>query len=285
MEKWEDNRAWFLVLPVFVVVAFSAIIPLMTVVNYSLQDIFGPGQAVFVGTEWFKQMLADTRLHDALWRQFLFSGLVLLIEIPLGILIALAMPKKGWTVSASLVTLAIPLLIPWNVIGTIWIIFTPAGHRPLRGGHQQSGHPGRAVRSHGPADLRLGHPDGHGSVALDPAGGAALLRRAAGDPRSLLPGRPHRRRLGPGRLPLHPAAQDARGAHHRGAAALHGQLPDLRRALRPDRRRPGQYHHVPFHLPGQAGHRPVRPGAGGRLLAHLFSHRPAASASYSTRRS
>lgn len=100
MEKWEDNKAWFLVLPVFIVVAFSAIIPLMTVVNYSIQDIFGPGNAVFVGTEWFKEMLTDKRLHDALWRQFLFSGLVLLIEIPLGILIALAMPKKGWGVSA-----------------------------------------------------------------------------------------------------------------------------------------------------------------------------------------
>jgi glycerol transport system permease protein len=41
-------------------------------------------------------MLTDHRLHDALGRQFIFSGLVLLIEIPLGILIALAMPKKGW---------------------------------------------------------------------------------------------------------------------------------------------------------------------------------------------
>lgn len=124
MEKWEDNRAWFLVLPVFIIVAFSSIIPLMTVVNYSIQDIWGPGQSVFVGTEWFKEMLADRRLHDALWRQFLFSGLVLLIEIPLGILIALAMPKKGWKVSASLVIIALPLLIPWNTIGTIWIIFT-----------------------------------------------------------------------------------------------------------------------------------------------------------------
>jgi glycerol transport system permease protein len=124
MEKWENNRAWFLVLPVFVIVAFSAIIPLMTVVNYSVQDIFGPGQRVFVGAEWFKEVLADYRLHDSLWRQFLFSGLVLLIEIPLGILIALAMPKRGWGVSACLVTLALPLLIPWNVIGTIWIVFT-----------------------------------------------------------------------------------------------------------------------------------------------------------------
>ncbi|MFZ5572419.1 MAG: carbohydrate ABC transporter permease [Thermodesulfobacteriota bacterium] len=124
MEKWESNKAWFLVLPVFVIVAFSAVVPLMTVVNYSVQDIFGPGQRIFVGTEFFKEVLQDKRLHDALWRQFLFSGLVLLIEIPLGVLIALAMPKKGGWVSVNLVTLALPLLIPWNVIGTIWIIFT-----------------------------------------------------------------------------------------------------------------------------------------------------------------
>lgn len=124
MEKWEDNRAWFMVLPVFVIVAFSAIIPLMTVVNYSVQDIFGPGEAYFVGTEWFAEMLSNTRLHDALLRQFLFSGLVLLIEIPLGVMIALAMPAQGWRVSLCLVLLALPLLIPWNVIGTIWIIFT-----------------------------------------------------------------------------------------------------------------------------------------------------------------
>jgi glycerol transport system permease protein len=124
MHKWDNNKAWFLILPVLVVVAFSAIIPLMTVVNYSVQDIFGPGQRFFVGTEWFKEVLHDPRLREALWRQLLFSGMVLLIEIPLGVLIALAMPKKGWTVSVSLIILALPLLIPWNVIGTIWIVFT-----------------------------------------------------------------------------------------------------------------------------------------------------------------
>lgn len=123
MNKWENNRAWLLTIPVLVIVAFSAIIPLMTVVNYSVQDIFGPGQRMFVGTEMFRSVLHDYRLRDALWRQFLFSGLVLLIEMPLGVLIALAMPKKGWTVSLALVTLALPLLIPWNTIGTIWMIF------------------------------------------------------------------------------------------------------------------------------------------------------------------
>jgi glycerol transport system permease protein len=124
MNKPWNNKAWFLVLPVVIIVSFSAIIPLMTVVNYSVQDIFGPGQRVFVGTEWFKDVLSDSRLRDALWRQFTFSGLVLLIEIPLGVLIALAMPKRGIGVPVTLVLLALPLLIPWNVIGTIWIIFT-----------------------------------------------------------------------------------------------------------------------------------------------------------------
>lgn len=124
MNKWENNRAWLLTIPVLIVVAFSAIIPLMTVVNYSVQDIFGPGNRIFVGTEMFRSVLHDYRLRDALWRQFLFSGLVLLIEMPLGVLIALAMPKKGWIVSLVLVVLALPLLIPWNTIGTIWMIFT-----------------------------------------------------------------------------------------------------------------------------------------------------------------
>lgn len=125
MKKWQDNKGWLFILPVFIIVAFSAIIPLMTVVNYSIQDIFGPGQRIFVGTEWFKETLTDPRLHEALWRQLLFSGLVLLIEMPLGIAIALTMPtKKGLGSSVCLVLIALPLLIPWNVIGTIWIIFT-----------------------------------------------------------------------------------------------------------------------------------------------------------------
>lgn len=123
MNKVQNNRAWWLVLPMFVLVAFSAIIPLMTVVNYSVQDIFDQNTAYFVGIEWYQEVLRDTRLHDSLLRQFGFSFSVLLIEIPLGIAVALTMPKKGWQSSLCLILLALPLLIPWNVVGTIWQIF------------------------------------------------------------------------------------------------------------------------------------------------------------------
>jgi glycerol transport system permease protein len=123
MDKTYDNRAWLLVLPVFVIVAFSAIIPLMTVVNYAFQDILDPEHATWVGVDWFAQMLADDDLRGAVVRQLVFSLVVLAIEIPLGVAVALAMPARGWAASACLVLVALPLLIPWNVVGTIWQIF------------------------------------------------------------------------------------------------------------------------------------------------------------------
>jgi glycerol transport system permease protein len=124
MEKWQDNRAWYLVIPVVLLVGFNAVIPLMTVVNYSVQDIFDPTHRIFVGADWFREMLHNTRLQSALVRQLIFSGLVLLIELPLGVAIALTIPRRGgWQVSTTLVVVALPLLIPWNVIGTIWVIF------------------------------------------------------------------------------------------------------------------------------------------------------------------
>lgn len=118
-----NQRAWLLVLPVVICVAFSAILPLMTVVNYSVQDIISPERRVYVGTEWFVKVMRDDDLHAALWRQIQFSLAVLLIEIPLGIALALSMPSRGWKASAVLVVIALSLLIPWNVVGTIWQIF------------------------------------------------------------------------------------------------------------------------------------------------------------------
>ncbi len=123
IEKTRSNRAWLLILPMTVLVAFSAIVPLMTVVNYSVQDILGPNTKVYVGFEWFRKVLRDPELHAAFLRQLVFSGSVLAIEIPLGVGISLVMPRRGWAVSAALVVLALPLLIPWNVVGTIWQIF------------------------------------------------------------------------------------------------------------------------------------------------------------------
>ncbi len=123
MNKTLNHKAWVFVLPVVVLVAFNAIIPLMTVVNFSVQESFGDNVFFWAGMRWFEQVLHSERFHAALLRQLLFTGIVLAIEIPLGLAIALAMPRRGFWVSVCLVFMALPLLIPWNVVGAMWNIF------------------------------------------------------------------------------------------------------------------------------------------------------------------
>jgi glycerol transport system permease protein len=118
-----NHKAWWLVVPVVVLVAFNAVIPLMTVVNYSVQETFGDNVFFFEGVQWFEEIMHSSRFHESLKRQLLFTGTILLIEVPLGVAIALAMPRKGIWVSVCLVLMAMPLLIPWNVVGAMWNIY------------------------------------------------------------------------------------------------------------------------------------------------------------------
>jgi len=117
-----NQKAWWLVAPVVVLVAFNAVVPLMTVVNYSVQETFGDNVFFFEGVKWFREVLHSERFRLALQRQFLFTGIILVVEVPLGVAIALAMPRRGPWVSVNLVLMAMPLLIPWNVVGTMWNI-------------------------------------------------------------------------------------------------------------------------------------------------------------------
>jgi glycerol transport system permease protein len=131
MDKPWNNRAWFFILPVLALVLFSSIVPMMTVVNYSIQDSMGVNNFFWNGDAWFRDLLDPSteigaRFADALLRTFAFSFAALTIELPLGIAVALCLPRRGWAVGLALVITALPMLIPWNVVGTIWQIFSRA---------------------------------------------------------------------------------------------------------------------------------------------------------------
>jgi glycerol transport system permease protein len=119
-----NQKGWFFVLPVLILVAFNALIPMMTVVNYSVQETFGNNLFLWHGFGWFEEIIRSERFHASLGRQALFTFLILIIEVPLGIIIALSMPKQGFWVQVCLVLMALPMLIPWNVVGAMWNIFT-----------------------------------------------------------------------------------------------------------------------------------------------------------------
>lgn len=124
ISRKSNPKGWFFVAPVVVLVAFNALIPLMTVVNYSVQETFGNNVFFFEGVKWYYQVLHSERFHASLLRQLFFTGTILVIEVPLGVAIALTMPRKGPWVSVCLVLMALPLLIPWNVVGAMWNIFS-----------------------------------------------------------------------------------------------------------------------------------------------------------------
>jgi glycerol transport system permease protein len=104
--KPANNRAWLGVLPVVLIVAFSAVIPLMTVVNYSVQDILDFNTRFFVGFDWYRETLTDPRFQSAFLRQVGFSLTVLLIEVPLGIAIARGIPRGSRLTPLILILLA-----------------------------------------------------------------------------------------------------------------------------------------------------------------------------------
>src|SRR5579875_2689037 len=108
MDKPGSNRAWFFVIPVLIVVLFSSLLPMMTVVNYSVQDTMGQNHFFWNGSAWFQNLLNPTtdiggRFGSALVRNLVFSIVILCLELPLGIAVALCIPKRGWKVGASLV--------------------------------------------------------------------------------------------------------------------------------------------------------------------------------------
>lgn len=119
-----NNKAWFLVLPALLLVAFTSLIPFMAVVNYSFQIVFSMQNHALNGWEAFREALTNEEFRSALGRQVMFTGIVLAVEVPLGIAVALTMPRSGKAVGPVLVVLTLPLLIPWNVVGLIWEIFS-----------------------------------------------------------------------------------------------------------------------------------------------------------------
>ena len=123
IQRIQNQKAWFMILPVILLVAFNAVIPLMTVVNYSVQETFGNNIFFWEGIKWYRQILHSERFHDSMTRQIIFTSFVLIIEIPLGIAISLTIPRIGLGATLCLVLMSLPLLIPWNVVGAMWNIF------------------------------------------------------------------------------------------------------------------------------------------------------------------
>ena len=116
------NKSILFILPALLVVGGSTIIPLIAIANFSVQDVFYGNDFIWVGPKWFVEVLSSKEFYNTLLRTFAFSTIVMAIEVPLGIFIALSLPRKGKSVPFYIIAIAIPLMIPLVVVGLMWLL-------------------------------------------------------------------------------------------------------------------------------------------------------------------
>jgi glycerol transport system permease protein len=117
-----NRNAYALLAPALVVMTACGVVPMGFVFFYALHDTFMGNSFVWVGLDWFREILLSPEFHGAALRSLGFSLLLLAIEIPLGLFIALRLPAKGFLAALYTVLLAIPLLTPSIVVGYLWKI-------------------------------------------------------------------------------------------------------------------------------------------------------------------
>ncbi len=119
--KQHDPRGWLFVAPACLLLGVVGLIPLVTVINYSFFEIFTLQSRFWIGTEWFRDLITAPRFWASFGRSALFSTFVLCIQIPLGIALALCIPRGLIWAGAALAVLSLPLLVPWNMIPALWL--------------------------------------------------------------------------------------------------------------------------------------------------------------------
>ena len=174
--KTVNQKAWWLVLPVVLLVGFNAVVPLMTVVNYSVQETFGNNRFFFEGVKWFDEVVHSRALprraqapaalhrdhprHRGAARRGDRARHAAQGRVGVGV--------PGADVDAAADSLERGRRDVEHL--------RAAGHRPARLDAEQAR---LRLQLHAPAVRRLGDADRDGRLALDLAGGAARLRRAS----------------------------------------------------------------------------------------------------------
>ena len=107
-------------LPALAIMALVGLVPLMAAFNYSFFDIFTIQQAYWVGGEWYAQIITSSRFYASLGRSLLFSALVMTVQFSVGIALARMISRMGPARIFALMLVALPLVVPWNMIAMMW---------------------------------------------------------------------------------------------------------------------------------------------------------------------
>lgn len=121
-----SDKRHLLIFPAIILLLFNSIFPMVVVLNYSFTKPFSnnPG---FEGVNNYVDVLHSSEWWDAFKRNVLFTGIVLAIEVPIGLLFALLIRGKGKLIDIVSTVVIIPSLIPFVSVGILWRLMTRTG--------------------------------------------------------------------------------------------------------------------------------------------------------------
>lgn len=133
------NRAWIFLTPAIIVMSLCALLPLIIIINYSVQDSFAGDHFYWVGLRWFEEISRSPEFWEAVLRTLIFSGIVIPLQFIVGIFVARKLFLKHQNPSFFIVLFSVPMLTPWLVVGFVWRLMMDPIYGPLSNAIQQAG--------------------------------------------------------------------------------------------------------------------------------------------------
>jgi len=125
----QDRQAWALLLPMLLIMLAVTGYPLASTVRLSFTDAILTGRASmfhWVGWDNFRYVFTDPDFGDAFWRTLYFAIVSVVIEIVLGVLVALLLDCEFYGRAFMRALIVLPWALPTIVNAMLWrLIYNP----------------------------------------------------------------------------------------------------------------------------------------------------------------
>jgi raffinose/stachyose/melibiose transport system permease protein len=121
-------RSSFFVAPALLLFAAFVVVPVIQAVRYSTYNWNGLGPMDnFVGLENYKNALRDQVFTDAVMHNLIIIVLSIVIQLPLGLAIALLLNREMWGRGVMRVVVFAPYVLAEVVAGVVWLMLLQPG--------------------------------------------------------------------------------------------------------------------------------------------------------------
>lgn len=122
----ERKLGTLMMTPTFLLILFTAVIPILYVLYLSTQDIRGIVNRGFVGFQNYVDIIETGRLQASLGATMYYAFGTIVFQMVVGMIVALALNVKFWGRNAVRALILVPWAIPTSLVAIMWSRFLSA---------------------------------------------------------------------------------------------------------------------------------------------------------------